>query len=67
MTEKRIREHVGWLIWCVSQGYVRAEDREGLTNWLLEDDSGLHPADVELKAGLLAAADEVLARLAEST
>lgn len=61
MADNDHRAHVGWLIWCVSEGYVKAEDRAVIRNWLLYDDRDLNPHDVDLKADLLAMADEVLA------
>lgn len=50
-------------MWCYQQGYVKAEDRAGMTNWLLEDPMTLHPDDAALRPHLLAMADEVLARV----
>jgi hypothetical protein len=70
--EETPRERLAWLMWCFQQGYVNAEDRAGMTNWLLEDPETLHPdnvklrslrlhpADVKLRSHLLAMADEVL-------
>lgn len=57
------RVHLAWLMWCYQQGYVKAEDRAGMTNWLLEDPMTLHPDDAALRPHLLAMADEVLARV----
>lgn len=51
-------------MWCFQQGYVKAEDRAILTNWLLNDESTLHVDDLALKPHLLAMADEVLDALA---
>lgn len=59
----KLRAHVGWLIWCYGQGYVKAEDRAPLTNWLLDDPVTLHPDDAALRPHLLAMADEVLATI----
>lgn len=55
-----LRAEVGWLLWCLDQGYSAAEDREIMTNWLLDDEATLHPSDLNLKADLLTMADEVL-------
>lgn len=53
---------VGYLMWCFQQGYGLAEDRAILTggNWLLTDDSLLHPDDVRDKAQLLALAADLI-------
>lgn len=56
----RLREHVAWILWCINQGYVLAEDRAILANWLLDDPSTLHPDDAKIRPGLLDMADEVL-------
>ena len=62
MTDRdELAAHVGWLIWCMSEGYVTAEDRAILSNWLLDDDATLTPDDQADKAALLVMADEVLA------
>lgn len=58
------RTHLAWLIWCYGQGYIKPEDRDILTNWLLDDDASLTKNDVVTKHELLAAADEVLTALA---
>ena len=55
------REHVAWLMWCLNQGYVNAEDRSILSNWLKDDPDTLHPDDARLRPHLLAMADEVIA------
>lgn len=57
------RLHLAWLIWCYRQGYVRAEDRALMTNWMTLPESMLNPLDVAERAALLAMADEVLAEL----
>lgn len=54
------RTHIAWLIWCFQQGYVKAEDRAILDNWLDDDPATLHPRDAELRPHLLALADEVI-------
>ena len=60
----RVREHIGWLIWCMDQGYVKAEDRAVIgANWLLEDEATLSDDDLDTKRDLLVMADEVLAAL----
>lgn len=53
------RTHTAWLLWCISEGYTKAEDRDILTNWLEKDP--IHPDDAALRPQLLAMADEVLA------
>jgi len=55
--------HIGWLVWCLDQGYKTAEDRAHLSNWLLEDDATLSDEDWVSKAALLDGADEVIALL----
>lgn len=62
-TQTDARIHLAWLIWCYEQGYTLAEDREILSNWLLDDPASLHPDDLRDRGGLLAMADEVLALL----
>ena len=57
------REHIAWLLWCLSEGYTKAEDRAGMTNWVASDNPWLTPEDQALKADLLAMADEVLAAM----
>lgn len=54
------REHLAWLMYCYQQGYVKAEDRAILANWLLDDPATLHPDDAALHPHLLAMADEIL-------
>jgi hypothetical protein len=56
-----VRRRVAWLMWCFEHGYVNAEDRSVLTNWLEEDPATLHPADAGRRPHLLAMADEVIA------
>lgn len=51
-------------MWCFDQGYRKPEDREGMTNWMLEPDDQQHPDDLVEKAQLLRMADEVLVALA---
>ena len=55
------RTHIAWLLWCLQQGYVKAEDRAILHNWLDDDPATLHPNDAETRPHLLAMADEVIA------
>ncbi len=57
MSDERARTHLAWLIWCFGQGYVKAEDRAILTNWVEE----------EPDADLLAMADEILSLLDRDT
>lgn len=57
------RTHTAWLLWCISEGYTKAEDRAIEPNWLENDPTTLHPDDAELRPHLLAMADEVLAFL----
>ena len=57
---KGAREHIGWLLWCINEGYGRA-DREDMNNWLLRDDTTLTEEDLQVKAVLLDLADEVIA------
>jgi hypothetical protein len=52
-------------MWCHQQGYLNPADRAILTNWITEPDDQLHPDDIKERTGLLTAADEVLALLAE--
>ena len=58
-----VRSHLAWLMWCYQQGYTNPLDREGMTNWLLDDPATLHPDDAALRPRLLAMADEILAAL----
>jgi len=58
--EEALRAEVAWLIWCLAEGYIKPEDREILTNWLLEDPATLHVNDVVAKPHLLAMADQVI-------
>jgi hypothetical protein len=61
MTNEALRRHVAWLMWCLDQGYVNAEDRAVLTyNWLEEDPAMLHPDDAARRPHLLAMADEII-------
>lgn len=57
------RYHLAWLMWCYKQGYVRAEDRAVMTNWLKHPESVLNPLDIEERDALLAMATEVLAAM----
>jgi hypothetical protein len=50
-------------MYCWREGYHKAEDRVGMTNWLLEDPLTLHYDDADLRRHLLAMAGEVLAAL----
>jgi hypothetical protein len=54
------RVHLAWLMWCYKHGYGNPIDREGLTNWLGDDPSTLHPDDVRAQSELLGMADEIL-------
>jgi hypothetical protein len=56
---------VAWLLWCFQEGYIAAEDRVGMTNWLEEDPRQLHPDDQALWPQLLALANEVIAAVRE--
>jgi hypothetical protein len=58
---KDARTHVAWLLWCLDQGYIKAEDRAILDNWLEEDPATLHPDDAEQRPHLRTMADEVIA------
>jgi hypothetical protein len=55
------RYEIAWRIWCWRQGYGDPEDRAILTNWLREDESKLHPHDIEDRDDVLSIADEVIA------
>ena len=61
-TEKA-RLHLAWLMWCYQEGYIEAEDREILTNWMGDDPETLHPDDLRTRDGLLGMAGEMLALL----
>ncbi len=62
------RFHLAWLMWCIDQGYMTAEDREvGTGNWLLRDPSTLCEEDVIVREELLTMADEVLAEIEKPT
>lgn len=77
VTTEALRAHVAYLMWCLDQGYVSAEDREVLeeasrrqgepANWLLEDPADLHPDDAARRPHLLAMADEVIAAVRDAT
>jgi hypothetical protein len=56
------RTHLAWLMWCFQEGYVKAEDREIITNWLTDpaELAALTPQDAKLRENLLTMADEVL-------
>lgn len=58
-----MRELVAWLLWCANQGYIKAEDRDILTNWFLDDPTTLHRDDLAQREGWLSMADEVLAAI----
>jgi hypothetical protein len=58
-----MREHIAWLLYCLDQGYTKAEDRALLENWLLVSNNELTTVELELKADLLAMADEVIAEV----
>jgi hypothetical protein len=58
------RQQIAWLLWCIRQGYTRPEDRAILTNWMGDDPSMMHPADVVERDELLLLADDVLAAAA---
>ena len=55
---ERTRFHLAWLMWCWREGYENPDDRG--ENWMLQDDSELHPDDRVVKAQLLTMADEVI-------
>lgn len=59
------RQHVAWLLWCASQGYVLAEDRAILSrpHQFEADPSTLHPDDRAELPGWLDMADQVLAAI----
>ena len=59
--ETSARTHIAWLLWCLQQGYVNAEDRAILHNWLDDDPATFHPDDAKEVPHLLAMADEVIA------
>jgi hypothetical protein len=61
MPDAKARTRIAWLLWCLQQGYVKAEDRDILHNWLDDDPATLHPDDAEIRPHLLAMADEVIA------
>jgi hypothetical protein len=61
MTAPDLRERIGWMLWCLDQGYVKAEDIAILNNWLLEDEATLTAEDRALKVSLLEMADLVIA------
>jgi hypothetical protein len=50
----------------MTEGYVKAEDRAILDNWLLDDDADLTEHGRALKADLLVMADEVLATVPDA-
>jgi hypothetical protein len=56
-----MREEIAWLLWCLSQGYTKPEDRAILDNWFLADESTLTVGDLEEKVDLLLMADQVIA------
>lgn len=60
MTEATPREEVAWLLWCISEGYIKAEDRAIMTNWFTEDPRTLTEHDWVLRAHLLDMADIVI-------
>jgi hypothetical protein len=60
------RYELAWRIWCWEQGYGKAEDREGLTNWMRNDQSVLHPKDIEDRDALLLVADDLLKEMKET-
>lgn len=65
MTEART--HVAWLLWCVNQGYLKAEDRAinsmNANNFIAE--MSQHPDDRAELPHWLEIADTVLAAIAE--
>jgi hypothetical protein len=64
--DEAVRLRVAWLMWCLNQGYVDAEDRAILDNWLEEDPATLHSDDARLRPHLLAMADEVIAAVRDA-
>ena len=61
------RFEIAWRIWCWKQGYVKAEDRVGLTNWMRDDQSVLHPNDITDRETLLEIADMAIEVAKEET
>ena len=55
-----MREKIAFLLWCYQHGYVSAQDRLGMNNWMLGDPAKMHPDDVIERANLLELADEIL-------
>ena len=55
------RYEIAWRIWCWQQGYGKAEDREGLSNWMRDPDDHIHETDLRDREDLLQIADEVIA------
>jgi hypothetical protein len=39
------RARVGWLMWCLNQGYADPSDRAILHNWLEDDPATLSPGE----------------------
>lgn len=56
----RDRYEIAWRIWCWQQGYGKAEDREGLSNWMREDSSRLTEKDIQDREDCLSIADEIM-------
>jgi hypothetical protein len=54
------RYDAAYLIWCWQQGYIKPEDREGLTNWMRDDPVTLHPNDIRDRDACLLIADAVI-------
>ena len=62
-----VREHLAWLLYCINEGYLTAQDRAvSKPNWILGPEDDLHPDDIVLKRRLLEMADEVLRAMADT-
>ena len=55
------RYEIAWRIWCWQQGYIKEVDRVGLTNWMRDDESQMHPDDIKDRDALLPIADMAIA------
>jgi hypothetical protein len=61
------RFHLAWLMWCYREDYLNPIDREGMTNWMLDDPSTLVEEDAIEREELLAMAVEILAEIEPSS
>jgi hypothetical protein len=60
MDNERLRAEIAWLLWCATQGYIKAEDRQELDNWFLSGSVATdHPDDDREEAYL--AAENIIA------